>query len=174
MNTPSEPLLDAEQVSRRVEALARTIAPTLDDDWVTVCMLTGAIWFAADLTRALSRLGCNPLFDGLWLASYGDARAAGGGVEVHAGLQRSVLDRSVLLLDEVIDSGATLAAARRLALAAGAAAVSTAVFARKPWPEPRELEPDFVAWEAPARFLAGYGMDLGGRLRGLDHIVALD
>ena len=57
---------------------------------------------------------------------------------------------------------------------AGASEVLTAVFARKPWPKPRALEPDFVAWEAPARYLVGYGMDSGGLYRGLPHIGALD
>ncbi len=174
MAAQGERLLSAKAVAERVEAVAQAAAPRIDDESVLVCLLTGGLWFAADLSRALSRLDRNPLFDALWLASYGDARSGSGAVEVRAGLQRSVQDRHVLVADEVIDSGASLAAARRLALAAGARMVSTAVFARKPWPQPRELEPDFVAWEAPARFLAGYGMDLSGRLRGLDHVVALD
>jgi hypoxanthine phosphoribosyltransferase len=56
--------------------------------------------------------------------------------------------------------------------AAGAAETLTAVFARKPWPG-RVLEPDFVAWEAPDRFLVGYGMDLAGAMRGLPFVGAL-
>ena len=54
------------------------------------------------------------------------------------------------------------------------AEILTAVFARKPWPEPRSLEPDFVAWEAPARYLVGYGMDAAGAQRGLPYIGAVD
>jgi hypoxanthine phosphoribosyltransferase len=50
----------------------------------------------------------------------------------------------------------------------------TAVFARKPWPESRAMEPDFVAWEAPARYLVGYGLDAGGRMRGLPGVAAFD
>ena len=50
----------------------------------------------------------------------------------------------------------------------------TCVFASKPWPEPRALTPDFVGWEAPARYLVGYGLDSAGRMRGLPGIAALD
>ena len=50
----------------------------------------------------------------------------------------------------------------------------TCVFARKPWPRPRAPEPDFVGWEAPNRFLVGYGLDHAGGLRGLPDICALD
>ena len=48
------------------------------------------------------------------------------------------------------------------------------MFARKPWPTPREVEPDFVAWEAPARYLVGYGMDDAGAWRGLPYIGVMD
>jgi hypoxanthine phosphoribosyltransferase len=80
----------------------------------------------------------------------------------------------VLLIDDVLDTGKSLTHARRIVLEAGAVAVQTAVFARKPWPTAREIDPDFVGWEAPARFLAGYGMDVAGRDRGRPGIAALD
>ena len=167
-------LLDAAEVARRVEAVAAEIAPRIDDETVVVCLLTGGLWFAADLTRALSRLGRNPLFDAMWLTSYGDERASGGRVMVRAGLQRHVEGRQVLIVDEVLDSGLTLRAAVKVVMEAGAARALTAVFARKPWPEPRDVAPDYVAWEAPARFLIGYGMDDSGRYRGWDGVGALD
>ena len=93
---------------------------------------------------------------------------------MHAGLQRPVHGRAVLLVDEVIDSGRTLACARRIIDEAGAREVRTAVFARKPWPAARDIEPDFVGWEAPARFLVGYGMDAAGLGRGRPGIGAAD
>ena len=95
-------------------------------------------------------------------------------MRVQAGLQRPIAGRQVLLLDDVFDTGLSLSEAVRIVKEAGAAEVLSAVFARKPWPIPRAMEPDFVAWEAPARFLVGYGMDDGGRLRGLSGIAALD
>ena len=167
-------LLPAEEVARRVEDAALRLKPLVDDQTVVVCLLTGGLWFAADLTRALSRLGVNPAFDALWLASYGDDTASCGRIEVRAGLQRPVTGLRVLLVDEVMDSGLSLSEAARIVREAGAAAVAACVFARKPWPEPRDFNPDVVAWEAPARFLAGYGMDLAGRWRGVPDVLALD
>jgi hypoxanthine phosphoribosyltransferase len=167
-------LLTAEEVASRVEDCAGRLRPLIDDDTVAVCLLTGGLWFAADLTRALARLGRAPLFDALWLASYGDAKVSGGEVEVRAGLQRPVAGRKVLLIDEVMDSGLSLKVAAALVRKAGASGVVACVFARKPWPSPRDFEPEVVGWEAPARFLAGYGMDVAGRLRGLPDVVALD
>ena len=169
-----ERLISAAEIAARVDALAAEIAPRIDDDTVAVCLLTGGLWFAADLTRALSRHGRNLPFDALWIASYGDETATSGRVLLRAGLQRPVEGRTVLVIDDVMDSGLSLKEAVRLLQDAGAARVLTCCFARKPWPEPRETVCDFVAWEAPARFLAGYGMDVAGRYRGCPDVLALD
>ena len=158
----------------RVEALARAVAPRIADDAVAVCLLTGGLWFAADLTRALARLGRHVAFDALWLASYGDERSSRGRCQVRADLQRPMAGRQALVLDDVVDTGLSLGEAARLVRDAGAREVITCVFARKPWPTPRAIEPDFAAWDAPPRFLVGYGMDAEGRLRGLPYIAAAD
>jgi len=168
-----EILLEREAVEARVTALAERIAPEIADDAVAVCLLTGGLWFAADLTRALAQLGKAVAFDALWLASYGDGTASVGRCEVRAGLQRPVVGRPALIIDDVFDTGLSLAEAVRHVREAGAASVTTAVFARKPWPHPRAVTPDHVAWEAPGRFLVGYGMDFGGAYRGLPYVAAL-
>ena len=167
-------LLPEAEVARVVAELARRVAPHVDDETVAVVLLTGGLWFAADLTRALSRLGRNVRFDALWLASYGDETESRGSIDVRAPLQRPVTGRKVLILDDVFDTGLSLAEAVRMAKEAGAAEVLTCVFARKPWPLPRAPEPDFIGWEAPNRFLVGYGLDHAGGLRGLPDICAMD
>ena len=178
MGDPSTPvsaqLLSEAEIAERVDRLAATIAPRLTDDTIAVCLLTGGLWFAADLTRALYRHGRNLKFDALWIASYGDEHVTSGRVLLRAGLQRPVTGKPVLVIDDVMDSGLSLMEAVRLLKDAGAASVLTAVFARKPWPEPRSAQCDFVAWEAPGRFLAGYGMDVAGAYRGLPGVCALD
>ncbi len=167
-----EVVLPAPEIAARIEALAEALAPRLADDAVAVCLLLGGLWFAADLTRALGRRNRAIACDALWLASYGDGRRSAGACEVRAGLQRPVQGLQVLLLDDVADSGTSLAQATAMIREAGAREVISAVFARKPWPN-RAMEPDLWAWDAPPRFLVGYGMDLAGRLRGLPHVGAV-
>ena len=167
-------LLSAEAVTDAIDRLAAQIAPRIDDDTVAVCLLTGGLWFAADLTRALAARGRHVKFDALWLASYGNEHHSSGRCEVRAGLQRPVARKRVLLMDDVFDSGLSLSEAARIVREAGAGEVLSAVFARKPWPNPRALEPDFVGWEAPARFLVGYGLDHAGAWRGLPYVGVMD
>ena len=167
-------LLDEAGVAERVDRLAEAVAPRLAQDVVAVCLLTGGLWFAADLTRALARLGKLVAFDAIWLASYGDAKASQGRCQVRADLQRPLAGRQALVVDDVVDSGLSLSEAARLVRDAGAREVITCVFARKPWPRPRAIEPDLAAWEAPARYLVGYGMDRAGQFRGLPYVAAAD
>jgi hypoxanthine phosphoribosyltransferase len=167
-------ILSEAEIAARVEAMAQVIAPRIDDETVVVCLLTGGLWFCSDLMRALARAGRHVRFDALWLASYRDERQSSGRCEVRADLQRPVAGRKALIVDDVFDTGLSLSEAARLVRDSGAAEVLTAVFARKPWPTERALQPDFVCWEAPARYLVGYGMDSAGALRGLPHIAALD
>ena len=174
VQSPPPVLLDAAAVAQCIERLADEIAPRVDDGVIGVALLTGGLWFAADLTRALALRGRHLLFDALWLASYGDDHASSGRVQVRAGLQRPVAGRKVLLLDDVFDSGLSLREAVRHLQEAGAAEVMSAVFARKPWPDPRGMEPDFIGWEAPARYLVGYGMDSAGAWRGLPYVGVMD
>ncbi|MNJ31741.1 Hypoxanthine phosphoribosyltransferase [compost metagenome] len=167
-------LLSQAEIEAVVADLARRIAPVVDDETVAAVLLTGGLWFAADLTRALAREGRCVRFDALWLASYGDEQASRGRIDVRAPYQRPIAGKKVLILDDVFDTGLSLAEAVRITREAGAAEVLTCVFARKPWPKPRAPEPDFVGWEAPNRFLVGYGLDHKGGLRGLPDICALD
>ncbi len=121
MNDQTQPevLISEADIAQRVQALANAIAPRIDDDTVAVCLLTGGLWFAADLTRALWKAGRNVRFDALWLASYHDERKSTGRCEVRADLQRPLVGRRALVVDDVFDSGLSLSEASRLVKDAG-------------------------------------------------------
>ena len=178
-NAPVPPavLLNETEVAAHVAAVAETLAERLQPGCVGVCLLTGGIWFAADLTRALFRIGHNLAFDALWLSSYGDGQESGT-MLIRAPLQRSVEGRQVLIIDDVLDTGASLRIARDICLEAGATEVITCVFARKPDPlkagARRETEADYFAWDAPSRYLVGYGLDSGGLYRAVPYVGAMD
>ncbi|MEO0451593.1 MAG: phosphoribosyltransferase family protein [Pseudomonadota bacterium] len=158
----------------RIDDLAGRLAPKLQGDWTAINILIGATPFTSDLMKALARLDVHPVLDALWLESYRDARESSGRVVVRADIARQVKGRGVLLIDDVFDTGRTLAFARRHMLAKGAREVITCALARKPWAPEGDGNVDFHAFDAPGRFLVGYGMDDGGLYRGLPYIGAVD
>lgn len=169
-----ETVLSESDLMARIDDLAARLAPRLTGDWSAINILIGATPFTSDLMKALARLDVHPILDALWLESYRDARESSGRVVVRADIARQVRDRGVLIIDDVFDTGRTLAFARKHLLAKGAREVITCALARKPWAPEGDEDVDFHAFDAPPRYLVGYGMDDAGLYRGLPYIGALD
>jgi hypoxanthine phosphoribosyltransferase len=163
-------LYDEAQIAARVSGLAERLAERLTPDWTVIVLLQGAMPFAVDLMRALAAQGVHPQLDCLWLESYRDARESSGRVVVRADISRPLHGRSVLVLDDVFDTGRTIAFAKAHLLAKGAVEAQACCLVRKPGAT-GALE--HCGFDAPDRFLVGYGMDDAGRYRGLPVIAAL-
>lgn len=168
-----KPLISAENIKAKIEALADTLSKTLDTDWAVVALMDGALIFAADIMRALYRRGINAEFENMTLSSYGDDIQSAGHVTIQKGLTRDITGKSVLLIDDVYETGLTLSKASDIIMAAGAKEVKSCVFAHKHGYNGEARLPDFSAWDAPDAFLVGYGMDFKGRYRGLPFIADL-
>ena len=164
-------LFTAAQIAERARALGQRIAADLGPDFVLAPVLTGGFVFGADLARALHEAGADPVIDFVQLASYGQARESSGLVRVVKDFQGPLEGRTVLLVDDVLDSGRSLAHAKGMLAERGAARAVIAVAVRKDKPRAAEVTADYAAFDAPGdAFLVGYGMDDGGRRRGLPDI----
>jgi hypoxanthine phosphoribosyltransferase len=163
-----EILFSEEQIAARVNALARQIASSPRRPDLMSGILVGAFVFAADLARALAREGLPLPVEFLWLRSYGDART-GGDVRTLIGPTDSARGKHVLLVDGVLDHGATLARAKKLLEDAGAMSVVTAVVVDKRRAGAL-LIADHAAFEGVGDFIVGYGMDDAGAGRALPYI----
>ena len=167
-------LFPETDIAARIDALAARIAADSDETLLFAPVLTGAFVFAADLLRALHRHGCDPSVDFVQLSSYGGARASSGVVTLLKDFSIDLAGRTVLLVDDVLDTGRSLHFARRMVLDRGAKAARICVLVRKATGRSEDLDPDYVGFEAGADdFLIGYGMDDDGRGRGAPFIGAL-
>jgi hypoxanthine phosphoribosyltransferase len=164
-------LLTEAEIAGRIDSLAETLSE-VDSNWTIVGLLQGAIPFVADLLRAMARHGRHPVYDSLWLESYRDARESSGKVVVRADISRPIEGRPALIVDDVFDSGRTIAYARTHLIAKGATRTLACAFVRKPQALGEAI--DAIGWDAPDDFLVGYGMDDAGRYRGLPYIAAID
>ncbi len=165
-------LFTEDQIAERVEALAEALAREVASDWTIVALLQGAMPFTTDLMRALARRGVHPLLNCLWLESYRDARESSGQVVVRADISRPIEGKPALIIDDVFDSGRTIAFARTHLLAKGATRTLACAFVRKPAAKNEPI--DFVGFDAPDEFIVGYGMDDAGRYRGLPYVGVVE
>ena len=168
------PLFTAEEIAARVESLAGEIAAAMPRDVLVVTILKGGFVFVADLIRALHGAGMRPRVDFMTLSSYGEGSESSGKVTVTHDISDDVRDRDVLLVDDILEQGRTMAAARRLLLERGARSVRVCVLLDKPGKRKVPSEPDFTGFSVPDRFVVGYGLDYAHRFRELPYIGTVD
>lgn len=165
-----EILFEEHEIADRVSAIARAIADTSPLNLLVVPVLKGSFVFAADLLRALHKAGLSPEVDFMMLASYRANTSSSGQVEILRDIETDVRGRDVLLMDDILESGRTLAFAKDLLVARGAGRVMTCVLLDKPGHRAAELDADFIGFECPDRFVVGYGMDMGHQFRELPFV----
>lgn len=163
-------LFTADEIAARVRALAGEIAATMGRDPLIVPILKGSFIFAADLLRALHEAGVEPDMDFISLSSYGAGTQSLGEVRILRDMEASVRDRDVLLVDDILESGRTLAFAKDLMTARGARQVRSCVLLDKPGKLAVSMKADFTGFECPDRFVVGYGMDVAHAWRQLPFV----
>lgn len=166
----AELICDAAQVDATVARLAHEITAALGDSYpLLLSVMGGAVVFTGNLLPQLAF----PLdFDYLHVTRYGDD-TQGGALRWISEPRIPVSGRTVLVLDDILDEGITLAAIRRHLLDAGAQRCLTAVFSDKMIGRTKPIKADFTGLELPDRYVFGYGMDVRGAWRNLPAIYAL-
>lgn len=165
-----KPLFSAEAIARRVDQLAHDIAATKLNDLIVIAVLKGSFIFAADLIRALHRQRLKPEIDFIYIASYNGERTSRGEVKTLRDVGTDVRDRNVVIVDDIFDSGRTLAFAKTHLEEHGAKRVLTCVLIDKQMPRTAPITPDFTGFSCPPVFVVGYGMDFHNRYRELPYI----
>lgn len=168
-----EVVFTAEEIATRLASLAGEIAARGLDNLLVIAVLKGSFVFAADLIRALNSVGIEPEVDFITLSSYRKSRTSSGSVDILRDTELDVRGRNVLLVDDVLDSGRTLAFAKDLMSARGARNILTCVLLEKMIPRAVQIDVDFSAFQCPNVFVVGYGMDSAHRYRELPFVAKM-
>ncbi|SCY01122.1 hypoxanthine-guanine phosphoribosyltransferase [Nitrosospira sp. Nsp13] len=166
----AEQIYSAADVSKTVRRMAADITLELSGKYpLVLSVMGGAVVFTGQLLPLLEF----PLnFDYLHVSRY-DNEIQGGKINWKVTPHENVRDRVVLVLDDVLDEGITLAAIRDWIMSHDAAAFYSAVFADKDLNRPKPINADFVGVVLPNRYAFGFGMDIYGAWRNLPAIYAL-
>ena len=167
----AEILVTEPQIRRRLTTLAAEIDKTYAGQELTViAIINGALLFTADLIRLINR----PVrLDCLRVSSYRNSTTAVTAPQLRGNLTIEIENRHVLLIDDILDTGKTLAMVVDLISAMKPASVRTCVLLDKRGRREVPFDADFVGFEIPDRFAVGYGLDFAERYRNLPCIGVL-
>jgi hypoxanthine phosphoribosyltransferase len=166
-------LISRERIAARVSELAQTIGRDYADaegGILLIGVLKGAFIFLADLARAVPVPNA---VDFLALSSYGANGAARGAVRIVLDLRASIRGRHVLIVEDIVDTGHTLAYVRKMLAVRQPASLRTCALVIKPARRELDVPVEYVGFEIPDVWVVGYGLDHSDQYRTLPYIGAL-
>ncbi len=170
--TRIHPLIPAEKIAERIQVLGQEIAQDYaGKDLVLIGLLNGVFVFFADLTRAID-LDFEVMF--MRAASYGGGTETSGEVKILQDLDRPLHGRHALLVEDIVDTGLTLNAVRKLILDREPASLKIATLLDKPSRRRVQVPVDYVGFTIDDMFVVGYGLDVAGKYRNLPYVGIYD
>jgi len=173
METLPTPLLTEAEIAARVTSLANEISRDYagKGELLLVGVLKGAFIFLADLAR---RLTIPRQVDFVALSTYPDTTTDPGAVRLIMDLRSDIANRHVLVVEDILDTGRTLHYLLRTLAARQPASLKTCVLLHKPARREVAINPDYLGFEIPDRWVVGYGLDHADHHRTLPYLGVID
>ena len=167
-------LFSQDEIERQVDALARRIAKDVGESpTILVGLLNGSVVFLSDIMRRLYLYGVTPEVDFMVVSSYKDAHASQGTIEIIQDIRSGVEGKTVIVIDDIADTGLTLREVKRALEKRNPARLLTCVLLNKPSRRKFDVQPDYSAFTVDDVFVVGYGLDSASRFRYLPYIAVL-
>jgi len=172
LEAPSlEVLISQQEIEGAVARLAAQIRQDYgNSDLLLVAALKGSFIFLADLCRMLET---NVSIDFVQVSSYGDGKTSSGNVQIRKDLDINIEDKHVLIVEDIVDTGLTLAHLRELLGVRKPKSLKVVALLSKPETHSVESEIEYVGFQIPNEFVVGYGLDFAERYRNLPYIAIL-
>jgi len=166
-----KPLFTSEEIQRKIHELgARISADYADRDLLVIGVLKGALFFTADLLRAL-RISVQTDF--IHATSSASRSTDGNPVHVLSDIKTDIAGKDVLLVEDIIDSGVTVAYIKKILLDRKPASLKVCVLLDKPDRRKVGIEAEYAGFRIPNKYVVGYGLDFEDRYRNLPYIAVL-
>lgn len=160
-----------EEIHERLRDLAREVEADYEGkDLLLIGVLKGAVMVMADFARSLKR---DVRMDWMAVSSYGAGTKSSGVVQIRKDLDTDLTGKHVLIVEDIIDSGLTLAWLLENFASRGAASIEILALLRKPEAAKVEIDCRYVGFDIPTDFVVGYGLDFDERYRNLRDVAVL-
>jgi len=164
-------LIPAGKIQARIRELGEQISRDYPDGKLhMICILKGAVFFMADLSRALT---IDVSLDFMGISTYGRGKTTSGEVKVTKDLDASLEGDDVLIVEDIVDSGVTLNYLFHLLEQRKPRSIRIAALLEKPERRLRPVHVTYVGFQIPDEFVVGYGLDYAERYRNLEDLCVL-
>jgi len=171
MNSNLRTVKTAAEVKAKVQELGATLSKKFQgSEPVCVCILNGSFMFYSDLIRSLD---LDVTCEFLGVSSYKNSKVSSGEVEVTLDISTPLLDRDVILIEDIVDSGLTMNYIINMIKARNPRSVTVVTLLFKPDSLKIKCPLDLIGFEIPNDFVVGYGIDYAGHYRNLPYLAVL-
>lgn len=161
-------LISEEKIRDRINELAYQISKDYEGQSVhLICILKGSVFFSCDLAKKIS---IPVTMDFMSVSSYGDEKVSSGRVRIVKDLDESIQDRHVIIIEDIIDSGRTLAYLKELLSSRAPESLNICTLLDKPDRRVTEVDVKYIGFEIPDEFVVGYGLDYQQNYRNLPYV----
>ena len=168
---PSEILLSDAQIQKRVHEMALEIRNDYPDDLHVIAVLKGAFIFLSDLARYIPG---HVSLDFMAVSSYANGTTSSGEVKMVKDLDTALDGRNVVIVEDIVDTGLTLAYLQQILRKRTPKSLRTACLLSKPSRRKIDVAVEYIGFTIEDRFVVGYGLDFEEQYRNLPHIAVLD
>lgn len=166
-----KPLFTSEEIQRKIQELgARISHDYANKDILVIGVLKGALFFMADLLRSI-RVPVQ--MDFIHCTSSASRSKGGNPVQILSEIKADIKDKDVLLIEDIIDSGVTVAYLKDMLIQRGPASLKVCVLLDKTERRKIAIEADYAGFRIPNKYVVGYGLDYQDRYRNLPYIAVL-
>ncbi len=163
-----EILFSREDIKKRVEELGKEITEEYKDKkLLVISLLKGSFIFTSDLVRELE---IPVKIEFMATSSYGKGKESSGHVEITQDLKGTIEDYDVLVVDDIADTGLTMKFVLQYLKDKKPASIKSCVLLNKPSRRQTKLEPDYIGFTIPDRFIVGYGLNYGDYYRNMPYV----
>jgi hypoxanthine phosphoribosyltransferase len=165
-------MISEEEVSNRIKELAQQISKDYEGKSVhLICILKGSVFFSCDLAK---RLTVPVTFDFMSVSSYGNETVSSGRVRILKDLDESIQGKNVLIVEDIIDSGRTLAYLKDMLGGRAPASLEICTLLDKPDRRETEVDVKYVGFVIPDEFVVGFGLDYNQYYRNLPYVGVVE
>lgn len=163
-----EVMLSEEEVTKRIEELAEQISKDYEGKQLhIICILKGSIFFTCELAK---RITVPVTLDFMSVSSYGNDTKSSGVIKIAKDLDESILDRDVLVIEDIVDSGNTLSYLLDMLQNRQPKSLKLCTLLDKPERRRKPVDVNYIGFEIPDEFVVGFGLDYAQKYRNLPYV----